>query len=64
MKIHPPKTMFLRIDAGEAECGKLKYEMSNSAAGQPIIRSHKTGKWFSLTWQDIIEMAIEKGIDK
>ncbi len=62
--IHPPRTMFLRVHCGEAKAGKLKYEMATHIAGMPIVESKQTGKWFTLTWQDIIEQAVRAGIDE
>jgi hypothetical protein len=65
-KLHPPKTMFFRQDVGTAkgEDG-TEYEMTvNMGGATPIIRSKKTGKWFTLSWQDIIDMAIERGINE
>lgn len=56
--------MFLAVHCGEAANGKLKYVMLTTMAGQPIIESKQTGKCFTLTWQDIVEMAVKKGIDK
>ena len=63
-QIHPPRTMLLRIHSGEAQSGKLKYEMSVTMEGSPIIESKQTGKWFTLSWQAIIEMAVKAGIDE
>jgi len=63
-QIHPPRTMFLRVHCGEAKAGKLKYEMAAAIAGMPIVESKQTGKWFTLSWQVIIEMAVKAGIDE
>jgi len=30
----------------------------------PIVRSNTTGKWFTLTWAEIINLAVDAGIDK
>ncbi len=66
--IHDPKTLFLRLTVGTATSSadvKLKYEMSiNMADNRPIVLSEKTGKWFTLSWTDIITLAVEAGIDK
>jgi len=56
--------MFLRVHCGEAKSGKLKYEMSTAIAGMPIVESKQTGKWFTLSWQAIIDMAVKAGIDE
>jgi hypothetical protein len=61
--IHDPKAMFLRNYVGEATCGKLKYEISTGMNGSPIVHSKKSGKWFSLSWQDILALAEKAGVD-
>jgi len=63
--VHPRTTkMFLRVHGGEAAVDDRKYEFSsNIVGGNPIILSHQTRKWFTLNWQEIIEMAIDAGID-
>ena len=64
-KIMPAKTMILRVAAGEAEAADgTKYECSTNVNRTPLIRSGKTKKWFALSWEDIIELAIQAGIDK
>lgn len=64
-KIHDKRTMFLRIAAGDATADNgTKYELSVSASNNaPIVKSDKTGRWFTLSWQDILELAVEAGID-
>ncbi len=65
-KIHPPRTMFFRNAVGEMNDDEgNKYECTTNVAGEhPIIHSKQTGKWFILTWADIVKLAIEAGIDK
>ena len=65
-KIHPKKTMFLRNNVGSADGpGGFSYEMSsNFSDHSPIIQSKKTGKWFVLGWEEIVNLAIDAGIDK
>jgi hypothetical protein len=64
-KIIEKDALILRHNVGTAE-GKdgNSYEMTNSINMAPLIKSEKTGKTFSLSWSDIIAMAIEAGIDK
>lgn len=65
-KIYPENTMFLRMAAGTAktEDGQ-EYEFStNIGGGNPIIYSKQSGKWWSATWQDLIDLAIEMGLDE
>lgn len=61
----PKKVMFLRKDCGTATEGTdKKYEMNTLMTGEPLIRSSKTGKFFLLSWRDIINLAELCGIDK
>lgn len=57
-------SMILRVHIGEAQAGKRKYEMSTGVNGAPIILSKTTGKWFCLSWQMIIDLAVKAGIDE
>jgi hypothetical protein len=62
--VHPAKSMFLRQHIGTAENEKLKYEMTTILAnGCPLVESKQTGKHFSLSWQDILDLAVKAGID-
>lgn len=64
-KLYPPKAMFFREGIGEAKAGKLTYEMAcGLPTCTPIIRSGKSGRWFALSWQDLIELAVQAGIDE
>jgi hypothetical protein len=62
-RVYPKGSMFLRTHVGTAEDGKRKYEMATNMNGTPIIESKQTGKWFSLSWQDILNLAEKAGID-
>lgn len=62
--IHPPKTMFLHMSLGTATDSEGNtYELSTHPSGFPIVRSRKTGKWFTLSWPDILDLADRAGID-
>jgi hypothetical protein len=61
--VYPKGSMFLRTRVGEAAGGKRKYEMATNMNGTPIIESKQTGKWFSLSWRDILNLAEKAGID-
>lgn len=65
-KIHPKKTLFLRVDVGKAtDENKNTYELStNINDNSPIVCSEKTGKWFTLSWTDIMNLARDANIDK
>ncbi len=64
--IYEENAMFLRTEVGEAkdkETG-ITYELTTHAGnGSPIISSDKTRKKYSLSWQEIINLAIENGIN-
>lgn len=62
-RVYPKGSMFLRTHFGTAEDGERKYEMATNMNGTPIIESKQTGKWFSLSWQDILNLAEKAGID-
>lgn len=56
--------LFLRMSVGTATLGEGKYEMStNIGDSSPMIRSQKTGKWWSITWNQLLDLAIKAGID-
>ena len=65
--LHPPGTLFFRISAGEAgptEDGTT-YELStNVGGGHPIIGNNKTGRYWSITWQQLLQLARENGLDE
>ena len=65
-EIYPPRTMFLRDTVGEINDDEgNKYECTTNVGGlNPIIHSEQTGKWFTLSWTDIVGLAIRAGIDK
>lgn len=64
-ELHDPKTMFFRVAVGNAKSSAGEgYEFTvNAGDYAPIIRSNQTGKWFTLSWEDIVSLAIAKGID-
>jgi len=62
-EIHKPRTLFLRNHVGEATRGKLSYKMSTLMIGTPVVQSCQTGQWFTLSWENILELARAAGID-
>ncbi len=64
-RIYPSLSLFFREGAGNAtHPDGTEYELSTNMGGRcPIIRSSKTGKWFTLSWEDILALAIAAGID-
>ncbi len=64
-RIIPAKAMILRHNVGTAtgEDG-TEYEMTTSVTDRsPLVKSSKTGKTFSLSWNDIINLAVQAGVD-
>lgn len=63
--LHPKKTLILREHVGTATLGELSYEMSVSLPQlSPTVQSGRTGKWFTIPWQHIVDMAVKAGIDE
>jgi hypothetical protein len=67
--IHGPMTLFMVTAFGSAKLDDNgnEYEISCggwAGPGPPVIRSKKTGQWFTLTMQEIVDMAIRAGIDE
>lgn len=64
-KFLDPKKLSLRTRIGTCSVDGKDYEMQIILqTNQPIIESLQTGKKFTLTWEDIFELAIQAGIDK
>lgn len=64
-EVKPQGTMIMRVAVGDAEDDRgNKYELATVISdSSPLVRSHVTGKIFHLSWCDIIEMAVQAGID-
>lgn len=62
--IHPKDTLFLRQAIGSATLNGIKYDLDMTVSGFPLIRSEKTGKWFSVSWEALIKQAIDEGINE
>jgi len=63
--IYSPDHIFVRVEIGSATGHDgAKYDLGTSVDGQPLIRSSKTGKTFSLSWNELLNMAVDAGIDE
>ncbi len=64
-QIHPKHTMFLCEIVGSAknESTGNEYEVLLNSNMSPMVDSKKTGKRFTIDWKQIIDLAIEAGID-
>lgn len=64
-QIDAPGSFFMREARGDAKAADgTVYELNTHLSGAPLVRSSKTGKFFSLSWQDVLRLAIEAGIDR
>ena len=63
-KMIEKEALILRFSAGAAsdDCG-VEYELSNNADGSTMVKSSKTGRTFAVSWRDVLEMAIQAGIN-
>lgn len=64
--LHDNTALFLRQDVGSAEVeGHGKFELTTNVGGStPIIRCEATGKWWTITWKDLVGLAIDAGVAK
>lgn len=65
--VHPEYAMFFRASAGEAEDEEAgtSYELSTSMGTRaPIIHSRQTGKWWTISWQRLLDLALAEGVDE
>lgn len=64
--IHPPQTLFLRQAVGKVtndENGN-EYEIDLVGAMSPCVKSLTTGQWWTISWDDLVQMAVEAGVDE
>ena len=62
--LHGDGTMFLRVAVGDADDGEGGgYEMTTNAnASEPMVRCKTTNRTWTISWQEMIELAIHAGI--
>lgn len=65
-KIHGSRTMFLCVEAGDMEDDNgNKYLCRASATSYaPMIFSEQTNKKFVMSWEELVSLAVLKGIDR
>lgn len=64
MKVFPITAMILREDRGSAkDDAGIRYELATDMAGRMMVRSGKTNQWCVITWEDVLELAIEAGVN-
>lgn len=63
-KVLPESSMFMRELIGNAEHEGKKYDAYRIwGSSTPLIFSHETKQYFKLEWSEIIQLAIDAGID-
>jgi len=60
--VHNKDALFMTFAVGEAKSDDNTFELNTSMSGSPIVRCVETGKWFSLGWSEILQLADEAGI--
>lgn len=63
-QVHDKDVLFLRVDAGTAKSDENNFQLSINLDHSPLILCEETGKWFSLSWKDILALAVEAGISR
>ena len=63
-KIYQKDAMLLRERVGEANSGDKQYEMNLINGHIPSVQSLSTGKTFAISWDDILRIAVDAGIDE
>lgn len=64
-KLYPAKSMFLRVSVGTANGDDgSEYELSSVGPHLPMVRSKKSGRFFSLSWDDVVALAMRAGVDE
>lgn len=64
-RIIPAKTLIMRHNVGTATGDEGdEYEMTTTVNDRsPMVKSMKTGKTFHLNWNDIINLAVQAGVN-
>ena len=64
-EIYPSGSLLLRDAVGSVGDNEgNKYELCTLMNRGPLVQSKQTGKYFSLSWEDIVRLAVEAGIDE
>ena len=64
-KVHPRTSAFLHFHAGTAGGGaEPEYQLSTGNDHTPMIISKTTGRTWTTSWQELLDMAIAAGVDK
>ncbi|MGO4302217.1 hypothetical protein [Cupriavidus sp. RAF12] len=61
-EIIPANRLFVSQHIGKAEGAGMHFEMMTSLGGNPMVMCVETGKSFSLGWQDVLALAVARGV--
>lgn len=61
-EIIPAGTLFISQHIGRAEGAGATFEMLTAIGGSPMVKCEETGKTFSLSWQDVLTLAVARGV--
>lgn len=63
--IHEKGTLLMRETVGTATLDDtgIEYELTTTMGRNPLVTSMKTGRTFDLSWNDLVDIAIDAGID-
>lgn len=62
--IFEKNALFLRTEMGTATSESTTYELSVLPTGEMLVRSGQTGRFFVAVWSNVLEAAIQAGIDQ
>lgn len=51
------------VGTATAKCGTIYTLYQSATTGSPLVLCAKSGKYFSLPWEQIVDLAIKAGID-
>lgn len=59
----PKGQMLMLKRIGDCQGPNGKYELLVDPNGQMVVRSHNTDRKFILSWQNVVEIAVDNGVD-
>jgi hypothetical protein len=63
-RMHPKRSLFLHTTVAEADIGGKRYEVWDvSSMAEMVVVSKQTGRIFGIEVKQLIELAIDAGID-
>lgn len=64
-QIYGRNTLFMCFAAGEAKSEDgHEYDLSYTPGGTPIVRSEQSGRSWTISWRELIDLAIKGGVDE